>query len=347
VGLLFDVNAATLDELIDGLYALPLGEFISTRSAIAKTLKGAQRADDAQVVSKLTKPTAAADALNRACRARPDLVEAVLRTGGALATAQRTLLDGSGSALELREAGERRKVAIRELIASLDELLEPDVTRKNDEWSKTLEAASVDSAAGALLRRGRFVKVTIDGIGIDGSIVSDAPVPTPRVLPAPTTVEVASAPAAVVIASTDRGDDEFAERPPPQSSDAASDAAAERELQIRLAALDASLADAQQLVAASAEQKQFALEQQQSAANALRDSEAALTEAEQQASTLATLLAQAEERVRAQQTVTAQTREQLVQAEHAREQAEIAQLDAQAQFDVIAAERNEVIDRGA
>jgi hypothetical protein len=183
--MLFDIDSSTLDDLVGQLYQEPASTFVSSRNSVVKTLKAAKRVDDAKVIAQLPKPTAAATALNNVCRARPDLVDAIIEAGESLASAQQALLLGSGDAQSMHTASEARRATIRNLVTALDSLLDPKESRKPDEWARTLEAASVDPSLQVALRAGRFSKLTTGGIGFDGSIITDGPLPTTEPNPRP------------------------------------------------------------------------------------------------------------------------------------------------------------------
>ncbi|MGW6227413.1 hypothetical protein ACWFQT_09880 [Cellulosimicrobium cellulans] len=144
-----------VDALVDGLFALPLEEFVVARTAAAKQVKASGDAVGAERVGRLAKPTVAAWVVNQVARERPDDVAALVTLGDELrdATADRDrarikTLDRlrrervERVVAELRDAGE---VAGRAVSATaLDRLAE------------TLTAAVMDPDAGALVRAGRL-----------------------------------------------------------------------------------------------------------------------------------------------------------------------------------------------
>src|SRR2546421_685211 len=71
------------DEIIDGLYGLPLGEFTRARNEAAGELRRAGRREEAEQVKALRKPTVAAAAVNLLVREHRREVEEFL---GAAAT---------------------------------------------------------------------------------------------------------------------------------------------------------------------------------------------------------------------------------------------------------------------
>jgi hypothetical protein len=144
---------------IDRLYALPLDEFVKARDELARSLRSADRRDDATTVKGQRKPTVGAWALNQAVRTRRDDVRELLEAGEALRAAQERLLAG-GDRAELREATERE----RELVSRLAEAavaiggeagrsgaLEPRIRA-------TLHAAALDEGVREELAAGRLVR---------------------------------------------------------------------------------------------------------------------------------------------------------------------------------------------
>ena len=143
------------DALVDGLFALPLEQFVVARTAAAKEIKASGDAVGAERVARLAKPTVAAWVVNQVARERPDDVAALVSLGDELRDATtdhdrariRTLDRLRRERVErvvgeLRDAGE---VAGRAVSATaLDRLAE------------TLTAAVMDPDAGALVRAGRL-----------------------------------------------------------------------------------------------------------------------------------------------------------------------------------------------
>jgi hypothetical protein len=144
-----------VDALVDGLFALPLEQFVVARTAAAKEVKASGDAVGAERVARLAKPTVAAWVVNQVARQRPDDVAALVSLGDELHAATedrdrtriRTLDRLRRERVErvvgeLRDAGE---VAGRAVSATaLDRLAE------------TLTAAVMDPDAGALVRAGRL-----------------------------------------------------------------------------------------------------------------------------------------------------------------------------------------------
>lgn len=95
------------DELIDGLYALPLEEFTSERNALAKRLKASGDTDAAAAVKTSAKPTLAAWAVNQLARSEADLMQELVSLQDRLAS--------TASAKELRELTHKRRDLVTRL----------------------------------------------------------------------------------------------------------------------------------------------------------------------------------------------------------------------------------------
>lgn len=140
----------------DDLYGLPLDEFVPERGALAKTLRGEGRRDEAAEVAKLRKPSAAAWAVNQLVRGKSGGVDELFAAGDALRDAQSALLAGRGDGRALRDAGTREREAVEELVEAAGELL-PDASGVTlERVADTLHAAALDEAARAAVREGRL-----------------------------------------------------------------------------------------------------------------------------------------------------------------------------------------------
>jgi hypothetical protein len=78
----------TVDEIVDGLYALPLAEFTAARNEASAELRKEGRREDADRVKALRKPTASAAAVNALVRGNRDEVDRYLEAAAALRDAQ-------------------------------------------------------------------------------------------------------------------------------------------------------------------------------------------------------------------------------------------------------------------
>ena len=103
-----------MDEELDRLYRLPLGEFVQARNELAAALKKSGDADAAKGVRDLPKPSASAWAVNQLYwTARPELDE-LITVGDRHRRAQQAALAGDGS--ELSDAERERRRAIEEAV---------------------------------------------------------------------------------------------------------------------------------------------------------------------------------------------------------------------------------------
>src|SRR5690349_10030519 len=122
------------------LYGRTPEEFTAARNALAKELKAAGHADQANEVGKLRKPTVAVWAVNQAARAHPDLVAAVLDAGSGLAKAQAAALAGRGG--ELAAASKAMRMALTKLATEAEKLIgAPAASVKQRVW-QLLQAAA-------------------------------------------------------------------------------------------------------------------------------------------------------------------------------------------------------------
>lgn len=128
--------ASSLDTQIDDLYQAPLGAFVGARSALAKTLSGA----DAARVKKLTKPTVVPWAVNQVYwQARP-VYERLLRSGQALREAQVAALGGRKA--DLRAADDAHRKAVAEAVQHAERLAGSSKPAP-DALMRTFEAVSL------------------------------------------------------------------------------------------------------------------------------------------------------------------------------------------------------------
>ena len=172
-----ELAAPQLESDLDALYRLEPGEFTAARNNLAVLLRKQKRNDDAARIAKLPKPTAAAWALNQVARARPDLIDSLLRHGQQLRQIQDRVMRGEADAPLLLLASEERRAAVRAVVQAIGDALGAGEARRNDEWVRTLEAASVDDRLATSLKLGRFSSVVLEGVGFDGLLVGADPVP--------------------------------------------------------------------------------------------------------------------------------------------------------------------------
>jgi hypothetical protein len=143
-----------LEARLDELFAVEPKEFTAARDALARDLKGADRADDAAEVKALRRPTVAVAAVNRVARLHADQVGALVEIGEELAALQ---ADRNADRHELRDLTRQRRSALHQLTELAAATTErPDSARAS--IAATLDAASLDPSLRDDLQRGRLTQ---------------------------------------------------------------------------------------------------------------------------------------------------------------------------------------------
>ena len=144
-------NSAKLNDDVDALFKLPLAEFIDARNTLAKSLKQSGRADDANLVKTLAKPSVSAWTVNQLYWHHRDEFEMLLAAGRRFRKAQT-----SGKIADMRDSLQARSEALLRSIGSRDFIVErcgsspsPDMIRR---ITTTLEALSALSDGPTLGR---------------------------------------------------------------------------------------------------------------------------------------------------------------------------------------------------
>ncbi len=128
---------------LDGVYAVPLSQFVSARDALAKKLEVSGRKEDAARVKTLRKPTPAAWAVNQLAFSAPRLLQALIASGDRL---RANPSDVKSSIQARREALNEARRAAEKALADAGHSANADVLRRA---STTLEAiATYGSASG-------------------------------------------------------------------------------------------------------------------------------------------------------------------------------------------------------
>jgi hypothetical protein len=143
---------AKLEQEIDDLFELPLGEFTSARNALAKRLKGEGDAGGSESVQRLVKPSLPAWAINQLARREEAAVKALLDAGAAMRKAQGQALARKGGGDALRTAQAEEKRAVNDLTRRAARLLE---TAGRSATASILERISSTLSAAAVTERGR------------------------------------------------------------------------------------------------------------------------------------------------------------------------------------------------
>jgi hypothetical protein len=172
-----DIELAEIDEL----YALPAGEFVAARNALAKRLRGEKHKAEAAEVAALRKPTVVAASLNRVARDKADAVAVLIDAAHGVADAQREVMSG-GDAKALRAAAAAQRGALAEVA---DAAVRIAGANNADAVSATLDAALADEGLTERLRAGTLTE-TLDapagfGFGPDAESTSAVPRQKPTV----------------------------------------------------------------------------------------------------------------------------------------------------------------------
>jgi hypothetical protein len=167
----------------DDLYGLPLEQFVPERAALAKALRADGDKDEAARVAKLAKPSVAAWAVNQLVRTQGKAITELFDAGDALIDAQSALVSGSGDAAALRDAAQREREMVDELVGTARGLLGSSGNELSqtmlDRISDTLNAAALDEDARDQVRQGTLVRelkhVGFAGVGGFGAAPPAAP----------------------------------------------------------------------------------------------------------------------------------------------------------------------------
>ena len=140
---------------------MPLEEFTKARNDLARRLAKAGRADAANDVKKLAKPSVPVWTANQLARREPGEVRALLRSAEELRKAQERALGGKG-ADELRDRLTEQRKAVRALARLGRDILASEGRAVSDaiveRIGKTLDAAALDDGSRFLLRAGRLTE---------------------------------------------------------------------------------------------------------------------------------------------------------------------------------------------
>jgi hypothetical protein len=135
------INAVSVDEIADRLYALPPEEFTQARNEAERELRKAGERAQADQVKALRRPSAAAAAANHLVHAHRARVETFLRAAATLRDAQ---FAGKG---DLAAAAQAEREELEQLVRLGGEAVRP-----------TLHAAAVDDNTARELLQARLVR---------------------------------------------------------------------------------------------------------------------------------------------------------------------------------------------
>lgn len=150
------VPAKALDEL----YGRPLEEFTAARNELAKELRSDGKAEPADWVKGLPKPSRAAWLVNQLSEQKADEVAELLELGGELRAAQEEMLAGSTDRAKLREAAQREQRTIESLTRAAEAIgAEHGVGAQIlTRVAETLQAAAGDPEVAEAIERGRLTR---------------------------------------------------------------------------------------------------------------------------------------------------------------------------------------------
>jgi hypothetical protein len=159
------VQAISVAEVADELYALTPAEFTAARDDRARQARAGGEREAAAEIKKLTRPTASAWAVNQLVRAAPPELTRLYSVAEALGEAQRTL-----AGERLRELAADRRSVISDLLPVAGQLADgagqPMSAAALAEVRSTLEAALADAGARDAMRTGRLTRaLTYAGLG--------------------------------------------------------------------------------------------------------------------------------------------------------------------------------------
>jgi len=141
----------SLDSRIDDLYKLPPDEFVSARTALAKSLTG----DEAKRVKALVKPTIVPWSVNQVYWHARDVYSRVLKAGEKLRDAQLTALKGKAS--DVRGATTAHRQAVADAVKTASRLATDAGARPDPEpLARMFEAVSLQQTPPE--PHGRFTK---------------------------------------------------------------------------------------------------------------------------------------------------------------------------------------------
>jgi hypothetical protein len=151
-----------LDRAGDGLYALPLDEFVAARNELAKRLRKEGDKEGAAEVAALRKPTLVAWAVDQLAHTRRREVDLLLDAGKRLVDAQQaSIRKGSRTELDAAQASLRKSVG--GLTDAAAEILGPRASASTlARISETLRAAATTAEGRELLARGCLVEELSD-----------------------------------------------------------------------------------------------------------------------------------------------------------------------------------------
>lgn len=136
------MTALNVEAEIDRLYQGPLGDFVDSRAALAKSVAATGAKADAQRIRKLPKPTIVPWAVNQVFWRSRALYDRVIEAGSRLRSAQVAALQGGKA--DVNAASEAQRRAVTTAVAAADQLAKNSgATLPRDTLTRTFEALSL------------------------------------------------------------------------------------------------------------------------------------------------------------------------------------------------------------
>ena len=149
---------ADLEREVDGLYDLPLADFVPARDELAKRVRSDGQRELAERIKGLRKPSVAAWVVNRLARERELDVQRLLKAGEALTKAQAEAAKGSATSFPEARGEEQR--ALERLGDAAREIIEREGLGAGvvERAVRTLRAGSLTDEGRELLKQGRLAE---------------------------------------------------------------------------------------------------------------------------------------------------------------------------------------------
>ena len=155
-----------LEGALDELYRVDPGDFVATRTRLARDLRAAGDVASARQLEAARRPTSSARVLNVLARRRPELIHALLQASDELRAAQTLAISGAPGSQ--RDATRAQRRSLSDVVDAADELPGGMSGAVRAEILSTLHAAAADPDLGAVLRAGRLERAEVTGFGFPG-----------------------------------------------------------------------------------------------------------------------------------------------------------------------------------
>jgi hypothetical protein len=153
---------AEVEQRVDALYGLPREQFTKSRNELARELRSEDAREAADEVQALQKPSPAAWAVNQLVRTQQKDTRALLEAGDRLRKAHEAAAGGTGSAGDLRAAGDAERAAVTKLTRTARGLVTESGRGLSEgvleRVAETLHAMAVDPDRHSLGVAGRLAK---------------------------------------------------------------------------------------------------------------------------------------------------------------------------------------------